>query len=343
MSLAAPKPIAMYLGTYTAKDGSQGIYRTSLDRETGAIAAPVLVAEAENPSYLALAGDRLYACLETESGGAAAYRIGKDGGLSALNERQGLGSYPCHLAVADGHLLVANYGAGSVAALPIERQGTLGRPLAFENRGSGPNIARQDGPHLHFVQAHNGFVYACDLGTDEILTFPLDAKPFDAPTRTRLHPGAGPRHLAFTKGFVYANNELDNTVTTFSVDPQFGALTAIGTVSSLPEGFKGASHSAEIAVHPNGRWLYVSNRGHDSLALFEIGADGTLRPVEVKAAGVKEPRGFGIDPSGRWLVVGGQNDDTLVSLPIDPSTGRLGDPKGHAKVGKPVCVVFKGP
>ena len=340
MTLAAPKTITMYLGTYTAPGGSQGIYRATLDRDTGAISAPTLAAQAANPSYLALRGDRLYACLETADGGAAAFRVGRGGGLEALNVRNGVGAYACHLAATRERLFVANYGGGSVAALPIGSDGALGEPTIVANAGKGAT-PRQEAPHLHYVGIRGDHLYACDLGTDEILVYPFAKGKLGPPDRTKLRAGGGPRHLAFSPDgrFAYANAELDNSVTAFAID-LYGALTALQTVSSLPDGYAGKSGSAEIAVHPNGRWLYVSNRGHDSLAVYGIGKDGTLSLTEVQAAGVVEPRGFGIDPSGRWVVVAGQNSDDLVSLPIDPKTGRLGEVKGRAKIAKPVCVVF---
>ena len=341
MTLAAHEA-PFYVGTYTAPGGSRGVYRATLDRETGAISAPVLAAECESPSYLVLSGDRLYACNETDAGAATAYRIGKGGGLTLLNAVGGLGAYPCHLAVAGDRLLVANYGAGSVSALPLAKDGSLGTAATVKNAGSGPNKARQAGPHLHYVHALKDHVYACDLGTDEILVYPFSGSVLGEPDRTKTHPGAGPRHLAFSKDgrFAWANGELDNSVIAYAVDPT-GPLTALQTLSTLPAGFKGQSHSAEIAVHPSGRFVYVSNRGDDSLATFAVGKDGTLSMVEVHPAGVREPRGFGIDPSGRWMIVGGQSSDDLVSMPIDPRTGRLGEIAGRAKLGKPVCVAFR--
>ena len=353
MAFALPREVDLYVGTYTSKEGSRGVYRARLDERTGALSAPTLAAEGDNPSYVALGpgGKTLYAVHETEPGAASAYQIAEDGSLSSLGAVSGLGAAPCHLAVGSKgkNLLVASYGSGTVAVLPILEDGSLGTPgQTFRNAGSGPNKARQEGPHAHFVQTDPKarFAYVCDLGTDEILVYPYDPAKgeFGEPDRTKAAPGAGPRHLAFgPEGrFAYVNDELSNAVVAYAVDPEHGSLTAVGTVSSLPAESKGESHSAEIAVHPDGRWLYVSNRGDDSLAVFRIERDGTLQTVAVQPAGVKEPRGFGIDPSGRWMVVAGQNSDDLVSYPIDPKTGRLGAATGHAKLGKPVCVVFRG-
>lgn len=344
--------VDLYLGTYTSPGGSHGIYRAQLDEKTGAISTPELAAECASPSYLALGpdGKTIYAVHEIDPGGASAYRIGEDGALTRLSTTSGLGGFPCHLSVdAEGrNLLVASYGPGTTSVLPLLEDGSLAGPSeTFRNTGSGPNAERQEGPHAHFVRtdAKGRFAYVCDLGTDEILAYPYDAArgEFGEPDRAKATPGAGPRHLAFgAEGrFAYVNDELSNTVVTYAVDPEHGTLTAVQTLSSLPDGYHGASHSAEIAVHPSGRQVYVSNRGADSLALFRVEKDGTLARVAIQPAGVKEPRGFGIDPSGAWMVVAGQNSDELVSYPIDRKTGRLGAAAGRAKVSKPVCVVFR--
>lgn len=346
LTLASSHMVDLYVGTYTAKDGSRGVYRVGLDEATGALSTPELAAECQNPSYLALdpKGRHLYAVNELDQGRVSAYAVGKDGGLRFLNEADTHGSAPCHLAVDPKapYLLVANYGSGTLARIGLAKDGSLGEVAAFANKGKGADPNRQDGPHAHCVAFLKGWAYTCDLGTDEVLLFRDPARTWDEPERTKLKGAAGPRHLAFGKGghFAYVCDELDNQVVAFAVDPGVGTLTAIQTVSALPEGFAGTSHTSEIAVHPNGRFLYVSNRGHDSIAVFEIQKDGTLRPAEVQKT-LKEPRGFAIDPSGRWIVVAGQNEDRIASYPLDPKTGRLGDPAGEAKVGKPVCVVVR--
>ena len=226
---------------------------------------------------------------------------------------------------------------------PIEKGGGFGAPATFQNEGTGPNKGRQEGRTCtrSSPTGTRASPTPATWGRTRLLVYPA-RRASSLLDRTKTHPGAGPRHFAFGKDgrFAYVNNELDNTVVAYAVD-ETGPLTALQTLSTLPEGFSGTSHTAEIAVHPSGRWLYVSNRGHDSLAVFGIEKDGTLVPVEIKAPGLKEPRGFEIDPSGRWLVVGGQNSDELLSLPIDPQTGRLGEVAGRAKMSKPVCVVFR--
>lgn len=352
----AEEAAIFYAGTYTRSGKSEGIYRCSLDPETGALATPTLAAKSSNPGFLAFSPDQkfLYALDESASGsGVAAFRVETGGTLARLNEVPTGGGGPTHLSVdATGRdVLVANYGGGSIACIQTNPDGSLGARTAFvQFSGSGPNRARQEGPHAHSIYADpsNRFVYSCDLGTDKVNVFRFDAGrgtlvPGDPPSAA-IPPGAGPRHLAFSPNgkFAYVVNELDLTVTALARDPDTGALTVLQTLSSVPEGRdRDGVTSAAICCHPSGKWLYASNRGCDTIAVFGIGTDGKLGWIEEAPALVKSPRGFGIDPSGRWLVAAGQNDDKLAVLRIDPATGRL-QPTGHfATVGSPVCVLFE--
>lgn len=370
MVLLLPPPPArldLYIGTYTDEGGgpgpvSRGIYRSRLNPETGALAAPVLAVAAPSPSYLALAPDgrTLYAVHESEAT-VGAYAVAPDGGLRLLNVEPSRGAAPCHLSLdpAGRAVYVANYG-GSLAAFPVLRGGMLG-PAAtvFENAGAGLDPDRQRGPHLHAVapDPSGRFVHACDLGTDEVLTFRVGAASGELAlvSRAKTPAGAGPRHFVLGRGgrFLYANDELRPGVAAFARDPATGALTLRATVSvpvstsGRAEPASGAS-TAEIALHPNGRWLYVSVRGADTIALLKIGRDGLPAFVESVPSGVREPRGFALDPSGKWLVAAGQRSGTVVAHRVDPKTGRLAlapgsVSKGSISVGKPVCVVFRGP
>lgn len=344
----------VYFGTYTGPQ-SKGIYRSTLDDETGQLSAPQLVAAAQNPSFLALSPDGryLYAALEAGGGAVGAWAIGADGELTALNQQPSGGDGACHVWVdASGkNVLVANYGGGSIACFRVQGDGSLGECSAFvQHAGSGPNPQRQEKPHAHsiYTDPANRFVYACDLGTDEVKIYRFDAAngtllPNDPPAG-KVPPGAGPRHFAIhPSGFAYANNEMGLSVTAFKRDAASGALTAMQTVPTLPQGAatEGAS-TAEMFVHPTGRWLYVSNRGHDTITVYTIGADGKLTPIE-HAATLAVPRGFGISADGRWLVVGGQQDNKVAVLRIDPATGKLSATGQTAEVGAPVCVLFAPP
>jgi len=355
----------VYFGTYTGKK-SKGIYVSRLNLATGSLSAPELAVEATSPSFLAIHPGRrfLYAVNEVSlfngkrAGAVSAFTIdGQSGRLSPLNQHSSGGDGPCHLIVDKGgkNVLVANYGGGSVAALPIEANGRLKPPSAFiQHTGSSVNASRQDKPHAHSINVSpdNRFAYVADLGLDKVLIYRFDAKlgsltPNEPPFAT-VAPGAGPRHFAFhPKGrFAYVINEIDLTVTAFSQDAKSGALTVLQSVSTLPAGVtKVPSYStAEVQVHPSGRFLYGSNRGHDSITVFAIdGKSGKLTYVQNEPTQGNTPRGFGIDPTGTFLLAGNQRSDSVVVFRIDQQTGRL-TPTGHKiEVGSPVCVKFVTP
>lgn len=343
-----------YLGTYTKPGKSQGIYVGTLDTTTGKLGPLELAGEVKSPSFVALSPDGrfLYAAMESGGGSVGAFAVGAEGKLTALNEQPSGGGGACHVWVdATGkNVFVANYGGGNIAAFQTKADGALGERTAFvQFTGSGPNLKRQEKPHGHaiYTDATNKFVYACDLGTDKVWIFKFDASkgtltPAE-PVFGQVPPGGGPRHLALHPNgrFAYANNELTMSVTAFARNETTGALTALHTLPTLPEGAsaQGAS-TAEIFCHPSGKWLYVSNRGHDSIATYAIGADGKLSWIEAAPAQVKVPRGFGIDPSGQWLIAAGQNDDKIAVLKIDAATGKLSPTDQTAEVGSPVCVLF---
>jgi 6-phosphogluconolactonase len=356
-ALGSAKEVDLYVGTYTSPEGSRGIYHARFDPETGAISEPELAAEATNPSFLAIHpnGRTLYSVHETRDGSVSAYAIGADRKLIHLNTQRTDGADPCHLTL-DGkgrHLFVASYSTGNLATLPVRADGSLA-PWSglMQNEGSGPNKDRQQGPHMHAVYPtpDDRFVYACDLGTDEILTFRYDAErgtltPTE-PRAGRAPAGGGPRHLALHPNgrFAYANNEMLNSVTVFARHPETGELRELHTIASLPDGEPTAGKStAEIVLHPSGKWLYVSNRGHDSIAAYTVGEDGTLKLLEIESAGVRGPRSFALDPTGRWLVVAGQHTNDLTALRIDPASGALTPSGRKVSVKAPVCVVFAKP
>jgi 6-phosphogluconolactonase len=352
---AGAQEVGFYIGTYTRQGGSKGIYRATLDLETGRLSSPTLAAEAPGPSFVALhpRGDLLYAVHEPTDGDVSAFAIERDGKLRRINSQSSQGAGPCHVSVdgAGKNVFVACYGGGSLACLPIDEDGALAPATeVVKNSGSGPDQRRQEGPHLHaiYADAKDRFVYACDLGTDEVLVFQLDAEngrlTATQPRSAKVPPGGGPRHLALHPSgkFAFVNNEMGNSVTAFAVNPEDGGLKSLQTISTLPDGKPVPGNStAEIFCDPSGRWLYVSNRGHDSIAGYSIGEDGTLALVEITPAGVAVPRGFGIDPTGKWLVVGGQKSNDLVALKIDPASGKLTPGPNKISVGSPVCVAFE--
>lgn len=356
----APRAFRVYFGTYT-KAPSKGIYRSSLDVATGKLSPAELAVEARDPAFLAVhpQGNVLYAIDEssdpakTPQQGVSAYALdAKSGGLTLINQQSAGGPGPCHLTVdAEGRcVLVANYSGGSVVALPIGMQGRLGAPLPpQQHRGSSVNPARQKEPHAHqiVVSPDNRYALAPDLGIDRVMVYRLDAAKaaLTPATPAALPPGSGPRHLAFHPSgqFVYVINELLCTIAAFRYDGARGELKDLQSVSTLPAGEsvqKGYS-TAEIVAHPNGKFLYGSNRGHNTIAVFAIDATtGRLTPVEHPSTRGKTPRHFAIDPTGTWLLAENQDSGTVVVFRIDPTSGRL-TPTGQAlEVPSPVCAVF---
>lgn len=365
----------VYIGTVTSRE-SRGIYVCRFDATTGALHMVGLAAEIPNPTFLAVHpnGRFLYSVSELRDGGERrdgavnAFSIGPGtGSLAFLGRQSCQGIGPCHVAVdATGRwVLVANYVSGSVAVLPVREDGSLGEATdVVQHFGSGVNPERQRGPHAHSVtiSPDNRFALVADLGLDRIMVYRLDATsgrllPNDPPWAS-VEPGSGPRHLAFHPGrpFVYAINEMSSTITAFRWDPSRGALLKLQCISTLPAGFKGSNYAADIHVAPSGAFLYGSNRGHDSLAIFSIsGESGTLEPAGHQVTLGRWPRNFAIHPSGRWLVVAnagvnegreptsgpqGPTEESVVVMSADPATGRL-SPAGRAvSLSVPVCVRF---
>jgi len=352
----------VYIGTYTGLK-SKGIYVSRLDLTAGTLSAPTLAAETASPSFLAIHPNQrfLYAANEVsdfvgkKSGAVGAFALDpKTGKLTPLNQQSSVGDGPCYLVVdkAGRNVLVANYGGGSVAVLPVGADGKLGEATAaIQHHGSSVNPQRQKEPHAHSINldAANHFAFAADLGLDRILIYKFDAtkgtltgnNPASAPVK----PGAGPRHFAFHPGgrFAYVINEIHCTVTAFRYDAQRGELTELQTVSTLPEreSVKPAYSTAEVQVHPSGKFLYGSNRGHDSIVVFAIDENsGMLTYVENEPTAGKTPRNFGIDPTGAYLLAANQNSDSIVVFRIDPRTGALAPTGQSVAAPAPVCVKF---
>lgn len=346
----------VYFGTYTGR-ASKGIYVSTLDLKTGRLTDPVLAAESQNPAYLAIHPNRkfIYSVAEMNAGGGVtAWAVNPaDGTLRRINHESTGGAGPTHLVVdrAGKNVLAANYGGGSVACLPIQPDGSVRKVSSFvQHTGSSVDPNRQKEPHAHgiYTDPSNRFAVAPDLGLDHVKIYRFDADhgtltPND-PAFGRVSPGAGPRHFAFDpKGrFGYVINEMVCTMTAFSWDSKAGVLKEIQTLSTLPPGLnvQPGMSTAEVFVHPGGRFLYGSNRGHDTIVVYSIDKAGRLTWVENVPALVKVPRGFGIDPSGRYLITGGQNSDTAAVFRIDATTGRLTPTGQVVSVGSPVCVEF---
>lgn len=345
----------LFLGTYTRSGPSRGIYAVRLDAATGEFSAPSLAAETADPTWIELSPDRgtLYA-VQPSAAQVVAFRVDAAAGRlvpAAAPAPVPPGIAPCHLAVErTGRLLVAaNYHDSFVAAIPLLPGGEPGAPRILRHAGRSVHPTRQEKAHVHSVtlSPDERFVIVADLGLDRLFTYVLDADaatlaPADPPW-VATAPGAGPRHCKFSADgrFLYVINELDNTLATYAYDAARGSLSPRQVVPTLPPGTAVASTTAEVRLHPNGRFLYGSNRGHDSLAVFAIHpADGTLSLVEIVPSGGPTPRNFALSPDGRWLVCGHQGAALLTAFRVDPATGRLTRSPHAAAVPSCVCVAF---
>ena len=355
---AAPSAERIYVGTYTPQK-SKGIQIFKIDPATGGLTSDGLAVENESPSYLALAPSRklLFAVNEMAnldgkgSGGVSGFSVDPaTGKLTLINQQPSGGSGPCHLSLdaATGHVFVANYGSGSIEVLPLDSAGKLGARTAQVQDTDATGGEKPRSPHAHWIGADptGKFVLACDLGLDSVYVYHFDAgkgtlAPADPPAST-CKAGSGPRHLVFSRDgkFAYVICELNSTVIAYAWDAEHGTLKEIQTLSALPANYEGKFASAEIRLHPSGKFLYASNRGNDTITVFQIDpATGMLSVTSRVACGGKTPRGFAVSPSGQWLVVGNQGTDNLVSFKIDPQTGGLTE-AAHTDVGAPVDVMF---
>ena len=345
-----------YFGTYTRfEDGGQGIYAYRFDPSTGQMTEIGLAAELADPAFVAIHPNHRYLYAVTEvsgDGGVSAFGIDRATGmLELLNRVSSQGSGPCHLNVdATGRMLaLANYGSGRTVSFPVQQDGRLGEAASvIQHHGSSINPDRQKRPHAHSVNfsPDNRFVITADLGTDELYVYRIDPaagtiEPHDPPS-AKVHPGGGPRHFTFHPSgkFCYAINEMGNTVTAFRWTAESGAMQEIQMISTLPKDYSGTDNStAEVLVHPSGKFLYGSNRGHDSIAVFSIDpTSGKLSAVDHTSTQGKTPRNFNLDPTGRYLFAENENTHTVVGFAIDPETGRL-TPTGQVlSIPRPVCL-----
>ncbi|MBI2481594.1 MAG: lactonase family protein [Planctomycetia bacterium] len=351
----------VYVGTYTRGGKSQGIYTLKLNMKTGTLTQVGVTGGVVNPSFLAIhpSNKFLYAVGEISefdgkpTGGVTAFAINpKDGSLTKLNEKSSGGAGPCYVVVdATGkNVLVANYGGGSVASLPIKSDGTLEDASAFiQHQGSSVNEQRQSGPHGHSINLSpdNKFAFAADLGLDKILIYAFDAEQGQLTPHTQaaadIKPGSGPRHFAFHPSgkYAYVINEMALTVTAFKYDAEHGVLKTLQTISTIPDADRSQPglSTAEVRVHPSGKFLYGSNRGHDTIAAFSINQDtGELTYIENEPTQGKTPRNFFIDPTGTYLLAENQATDSIVVFRINQDTGNLEPTGNRIEVPAPVCI-----
>lgn len=354
------KPLLAYFGTYTNSGKSKGIYCYKFDPASGALTSVGVTEGIKNPSFLAIhpSGKYLYSVSEVNDadgkpgGAVSAFALERPGGkLTPLNHQSSAGAGPCFVAVdKTGRVaLVANYGSGSIASLPIKADGSLDKAAsAIQHEGSSVNPSRQAGPHAHSINVapDNRFAFAADLGLDKILVYKLDPAKgtlaANEPPFAKTPAGGGPRHFAFHPSgrFAYNCNEIQSSVTAYSYDAAKGELTELQTISTLPEMTSGNS-TAEIRVHPSGKFAYCSNRGHDSLAIFAIDEKtGKLTARGHQKTLGRTPRNFGIDPTGAFIIACNQATDNVAVFKVDQQTGQLAQVGDLVNVPAPVCVKF---
>jgi 6-phosphogluconolactonase len=343
--LAEMKPV--YIGTM-----AEGIYLAKFDTIHGILMEPTLVAKYEKAGFLALHPKKPILYSIGSGNKVAAFNIRKDHALILINEADCGGTGPCHLTVDNTgrSLAVANYGGGSLTTLRLDADGKIGDIISNKQiKGTGPHPTRQNAAHAHGVYFNkaNNLLFAPDLGTDETLIFKFNPETSEItpndPAALKSQPGSGPRHMDFSpdEKHAYIINELTNTVTVADFNSKTGSFAEIQTIPTLPDDFKEQSTTAEIEVHPNGNFVYGSNRGHNSIVVYKRDLEtGKLTIVQHAPCGGQTPRHFTIDPSGKWLLCGHQNSNTLSILSLNPETGLLGEPQSTVEIPSPVCILF---
>jgi 6-phosphogluconolactonase len=357
------KEMLLYIGTYTSSGKSQGIYVHKFNAESGKLTPLHTVKDVAEPSYLTIGkgGKYLYAVNELleyegkKAGAVSAFAIDKKtGNLQFLNRRTSLGGAPCFITQSENQkfVLVANYLGGNVSVYPVEKDGRLGASVDLaQHTGIGPNKDRQEAAHAHSItlDRNNRFAFAADLGIDKLMIYRFDDQtgklaPNEAQAFFQSKPGAGPRHFTFHENgkFAFLINELDLTVTSLAYDEKLGTLKEIESVPTMPPGVSTTGVTcADIHVSPNGKFLYGTNRGHNSLVSYRIDEQtGRLEYIEHVSTGGKKPRNFVIAPGGKFLLVANQDSDNIVVLRIDEKTGKLQPTGSTASVPVPVCLKF---
>jgi 6-phosphogluconolactonase len=345
----APSEFLVFFGTY-----GDSIHVSRFSSVTGKLTPPAAYPAGKNPSFLAVHPKLpfIYAVNEQEESTIASFSFDpKTGALQPGNSVTFPGGGPCYVSIekTGKAALVANYGSGNVVVLPVRSKGVLGTQLqSHQHKGKSVNPDRQEGPHAHIFNTDPSgkFALCCDLGVDKVFVYPLDtaAPSLGTPREVSVKPGSGPRHFAFTPDarFVYVIKELDMTVVGFAWDGKNGAMTEIQTITTLPRPAQAGDSCADIHVHPSGNFLYASNRGHDSIAIYKIEKNtGLLTAIGHESTKGQTPRNFAIDPTGKYLLAANQNSDNVVVFKIDTKTGLLAATGEEITLPKPVCIAFK--
>lgn len=346
----------VFFGTFSSRGDSEGIYVAKFDSSNGTLSEAEIAAEAVDPSFVEISpsGDALFSVERSDQfdgeGAVAAYTIVESGALESINRQASGGEGPCHVSLSpDGEsVAVANYGSGSVASYRVDKDGSLAKAAsAIQHKGSSINEKRQAGPHAHSINfsPDGKFAYAADLGADRIFVYSVNSETAELTPveEIEIEPGSGPRHFCFRPDgkFAYVINEMALTVTAFRVDSGTGGLEAVQTISTLPAGTEPIGSTAEVVCHPSGKFLYGSNRGHDTIVVYAIDADsGRLDWIENEPIQGETPRNFAIHPSGKWLLAAGQKSNTVSVFSIDEGSGELEYTGNQVEVFSPVCIRF---
>lgn len=345
------KSYELLIGTYTG-EGSNGIYKAVFSTESGRLSAPELLVESENPSFITYSADRskVYAVNETQPGSVSVFSWNEYG--TRLNEVQKLesaGDHPCFVEVNEemNLLAVANYSSGTITAYGLDSEGKLdGAPQTSTHVGDGPFLPNQSSAHAHCSRfgPDGKYIYAADLGADKVFGYPVDSETGlgEQEVALELTPGDGPRHIAFhpERPQLFVINELSNTIVSAAIDSETGKLTAIDRKSTLPSLFEGKSYCADIHLSADGKFLYASNRGHNSIAVFSVSEEGMLTLLQTESVHGDWPRNFAISPDGRFLLVANQRSDNITIFRINPDNGMVRYTGQELNMSHPVCLKF---
>jgi 6-phosphogluconolactonase len=348
----------LFIGTYTGPK-SEGIYSMQFNPENGKLSNLSVAAKTESPSFLALdiPGKKLYCVNEVanfkgeKAGGVSSFTFKNDGKLELINQESSVGTGPCHLSISKDrtHIIAVNYGGGSTCMLPVDPMGKLSKASDFiQHKGSRIIKGKLETPHAHSVQisADGKYAVIADLGFDKIFIHAIDTKsgkltPYKVPFLDN-RPGAGPRHLAFHPSgkHLFVVNESNSTVTAFRWSPETNDFKTLASASTLPKDFKGNNSTAEIVVHPNGKTIYASNRGHNSICVFNFDSEKeTLEATGHGAEKISTPRNFTLHPSGKWLLVGNQASNSIAVYKVG-TDGALSFSELFQDIPNPICLRF---
>jgi 6-phosphogluconolactonase len=341
----------LLVGTYT-NDSSKGIYSFDFDVQTGQLSSEKLLVEVSNPSYLTLSKnkDAVYVVNEDNSGKVSSFGWNADKTqLELLSEQPSEGIHPCYVSFDENknRLAVANYTSGTLAVYPVSKKGRIERSIQRENHeGNGPVKPNQESAHVHCVQfdKNSNFLFAADLGIDKIISYPVatDGTLEKQQIAMQMEPGDGPRHFVFhpTKDMLFLMNELSNTVVSAKVDVETGILEKVDRKSTLPEDFTGENSGADIHISSDGKFLYATNRGHNSIAVFSVADDGMLNLLETTSVHGDWPRNFTLSPDENHILIANQNSNNITVFQRDSATGLLTYTNNEYKLGAPVCLKF---